>query len=61
MIELTILTTTYNRGNLLTNCYESLYHQTCKNFEWLIIDDGSTDNTEAVVEKLKTEEAPFSI
>lgn len=61
MIELTILTTTYNRGNLLTNCYESLCHQTCQNFEWLIVDDGSTDNTETVVEKLKAEEPRFSI
>lgn len=61
MIELTILTTTYNRGSLLTNCYESLCHQTCQNFEWLIVDDGSTDNTKTVVEKLKAEEPAFSI
>lgn len=58
---LTVLTTTHNRSILLKRCYESLYHQTCKNFEWLIIDDGSTDDTEAVVQKLKTGETSFSI
>lgn len=61
MTELTILTTTYNRGYLLSNCYKSLCDQTCKDFEWLIIDDGSTDNTEAIVEKLKMENPLFQI
>ena len=61
MIELTILTTTYNRGYLLSDCYKSLSNQTCKDFEWLIVDDGSTDNTKAIVEKLKTENCSFQI
>ena len=46
---LTIITPTYNRASTLIKCYESLLQQTCLAFEWLIVDDGSTDNTEAIV------------
>lgn len=46
---ISIITPTYNRSMLLKRCYNSLYFQTSKNFEWIIIDDGSTDNTEEVV------------
>lgn len=42
---LTIFTPTYNRAYCLSKCYESLLRQTCKEFIWLIIDDGSTDTT----------------
>ena len=59
--RLTILTTTYNRSHLLHRCYESLCKQTCKNFEWLIVDDGSTDTTEEVVNNIKKESPPFAI
>ena len=59
--RLTILTTTYNRSCLLHRCYESLCKQTCKNFEWLIVDDGSTDTTEEVVNNIKKENPPFAI
>ena len=48
-VNLTIFTPTYNRANTLPRVFESLEMQTLKNFEWLIIDDGSTDNTEEVV------------
>ena len=48
-VNLTIFTPTYNRANTLPRVFESLEIQTLKNFEWLIIDDGSTDNTEEVV------------
>lgn len=41
---LTIFTPVYNRAYIIKNLYESLLKQTCKNFEWLIVDDGSTDN-----------------
>ncbi|RSK53480.1 glycosyltransferase family A protein [Bacillus canaveralius] len=47
---LTIFTPTFNRGYTLHLCYESLKRQTCKDFVWLIIDDGSTDNTKELVE-----------
>lgn len=45
MKTLTVFTPTYNRAHTLTRTYQSLCAQTCKDFEWLIIDDGSTDNT----------------
>ena len=49
MIFLTIFTPTYNRANTIARTYESLCKQTCMNFEWLVVDDGSTDNTESLV------------
>lgn len=53
---LTIITPTYNRGNLLKNCYESLLRQTDKDFQWIIVDDGSTDNTRDVAAAFDTED-----
>lgn len=47
----TVWTPSYNRALYLQRAYESLISQTYKNFEWIIIDDGSTDNTQAVVER----------
>ncbi len=46
---ITILTPTYNRANRLQKLYESLKSQTEKEFNWLIVDDGSTDYTENLV------------
>ncbi len=43
-----VFTATYNRAYLLGNVYRSLLAQTFKDFEWIIVDDGSTDNTESV-------------
>lgn len=51
MYSLTVFTPTYNRAHTLGRTYASLVKQTCKDFEWLIIDDGSTDNTSTIVEK----------
>ena len=48
-IKITIFTPTYNRDYIIINLYKSLLIQTLKDFEWLIIDDGSTDNTELLV------------
>lgn len=50
MSLLTIFTPAYNRAHTLHLGYEALLRQTCKDFEWLIIDDGSTDNTRELVE-----------
>ena len=50
MATLTVFTPAYNRAHTLKRTYESLCRQTCKDFCWLIIDDGSTDNTRKVVE-----------
>lgn len=49
-IKITICTPTYNRAYILTVLYKSLQNQTCKDFEWLIIDDGSSDNTQELAE-----------
>lgn len=48
---LTVFTPTYNRVALLERCYQSVLKQTNKNFKWMIIDDGSTDNTAEVVKE----------
>lgn len=47
---LTVFTPAYNRADLLTRCYESMCKQTNKNFIWMIVDDGSTDNTREISE-----------
>ncbi|MED3951884.1 glycosyltransferase family 2 protein [Priestia aryabhattai] len=50
MKTLTVFTPTYNRAYCIHQCYESLKRQTCNDFIWLIIDDGSTDNTKEIVD-----------
>ena len=45
MVSLTVFTPTYNRADLLCRCYGSMNRQSCKDFIWMIIDDGSNDNT----------------
>jgi glycosyltransferase involved in cell wall biosynthesis len=52
---ITVLTPTYNRSELLKQCYASLQAQTCHDFEWLIIDDGSTDGTRGSVKQFLSE------
>ncbi len=59
-VFLTVLTPTYNRAYTLPALYKSLCAQTKCNFEWLIIDDGSTDDTQTVVKSLLGK-APFQI
>jgi glycosyltransferase involved in cell wall biosynthesis len=49
MTFLSIITPTYNRAQELAVCYNSLTSQNNKNFEWIIVDDGSTDDTETLV------------
>jgi glycosyltransferase involved in cell wall biosynthesis len=46
---ITVFTPTYNRAKLLKRLYDSLCVQTFTDIEWLIIDDGSVDNTEKIV------------
>jgi glycosyltransferase involved in cell wall biosynthesis len=58
---ITVFTPSYNRAYILGKCYESLKNQTCKEFEWLIIDDGSTDSTKELVEGWMREENGFKI
>lgn len=49
MASLTVFTPAYNRAGELKKAYESLLHQTEKDFVWLIVDDGSTDDTADVI------------
>ncbi|MGV4438327.1 glycosyltransferase family 2 protein [Ornithobacterium rhinotracheale] len=51
---ITILTATYNRANLLPRAFESLVNQSNQDFEWIIVDDGSQDNTREIVENFKS-------
>lgn len=60
MKTITVFTPAYNRAHTLRRAFNSLKAQTCKDFEWLIIDDGSTDGTSELVERLQ-EEADFPI
>lgn len=60
-IKLTIFTPTYNRAYVLLNLYESLKRQSRKDFEWVIIDDDSVDETENLVKKWITENNDFPI
>lgn len=60
-VSVTIFTPTYNRAYIIENLYRSLQRQTNKDFEWLIVDDGSTDNTEAVIKRWQHECTDFPI
>ena len=57
---ITVFTSTYNRAHLLPNLYQSLLQQKAQDFEWLVVDDGSTDGTEELVNQW-IEEAVFTI
>lgn len=52
---ITVFTPTYNRAYILPILYESLVNQSFKNFEWIIVDDGSTDTTKELVESFLSE------
>lgn len=58
---ITILTPTYNRSSLLSDLYKSLTLQTVKDFEWIVIDDGSTDDTESLMSKIIADDCDFLI
>lgn len=51
MKPITVFTPAYNRADLLPRCYQSMLSQTNKSFVWMVVDDGSTDNTKELVEK----------
>ena len=54
-MKFTIFTPTFNRKELLGKLYSSLQNQTYRDFEWLIVDDGSTDGTEEGVKEFINE------
>lgn len=58
---ITIFTPAYNRASTLERLYKSLQAQSRTDFEWLIVDDGSTDGTETAARKWLAEENAFTI
>lgn len=60
-ISVTVFTPTYNRGYIIDSLYQSLRKQTCTDFEWLVIDDGSADNTEELFFRWTREDCAFPI
>lgn len=61
MPMLTVFTPTYNRAYILPKCYESMRRQTCKDFVWLVVDDGSTDNTRELVKSWTEKDNGFEL
>ncbi|MCY3828891.1 MAG: glycosyltransferase family A protein [Rhodospirillaceae bacterium] len=58
--SVSVLTVTYNRAHVLHRVYESLNRQKTRDFEWVVVDDGSTDDTPALLARWQAE-ADFSI
>jgi len=58
---LTVFTPAYNRGHTLPRTYQSLLRQSCRRFIWLVVDDGSTDNTRDLVRDWQTRDNGFEI
>lgn len=58
---ITVFTPTYNRLKLLPRLFDSLLKQTCFDFEWVVVDDGSTDETEEYFKNLLKKEYSFKI
>ena len=58
---ITVFTPTYNRAHTLTRLYDSLKAQTSKDFEWIVINDGSTDNTDGLLSLWSQKENSFPI
>lgn len=60
-MRITVFTPAYNRGNLIERLYRSLQRQTFTDFEWVVVDDGSTDDTEVRFARFCREENKFPI
>lgn len=58
---LTVFTPSYNRAHTLPRTYESLLRQDCRDFVWLIVDDGSSDNTAGLVQSWQQMDNGFEI
>lgn len=59
--KITVFTPTYNRAYIIETLYRSLQRQTFTDFEWLVVDDGSSDDTQALFARWSREENPFPI
>lgn len=60
-MPITVFTPTYNRTALLPRLFDSLCRQSFSDFEWIIVDDGSTDNTEEIVRESMLSDCSFPI
>lgn len=60
-MRITVFTPTYNRGYIIENLYRSLQRQNFRDFEWIVIDDGSSDNTGQLFEMFIAEKNDFII
>ena len=61
MYKLSIFTATYNRAYVLPKLYESLCLQSCHDFEWILIDDGSSDESVPMIQQWLKKQNPFKI
>lgn len=59
--RITVFTPTYNRAYIISNLFESLKRQSFKDFEWLVIDDGSSDETEVLFQQWSGQDNGFPI
>lgn len=59
--RLTVMTPCYNRAYIIDNLYQSLLRQSDYDFEWLVIDDGSTDNIKEYIDGILKKDNPFEI
>ncbi|OUN38712.1 hypothetical protein B5G28_08455 [Faecalibacterium sp. An77] len=50
--KFTVFTPVFNRGTILSRCFNALQQQTLKDFEWVIVNDGSTDNSDEVIKDI---------
>lgn len=60
-MRLTVFTPTYNRGYIIEKLYRSLQRQTFHDFEWVVVDDGSSDNTESLFQSFMSGDNFFPI
>ena len=61
-VDITVFTATYNRADTIKRLYDSLLNQSIKSFEWIIVDDGSVDNTKEMIEQwMEIDSNDFSI
>lgn len=59
--KITVFTPTYNRKYIIDNLYNSLLKQTCMQFEWVVVDDGSSDGTDEYFTEIMKKDNPFMI